>query len=245
MLLPQAVLARAVRGRDTYERVDLYAAAARELGLRLVLFSPHGCRPERGWVRGYVPGPRGWIPWQGPLPDAVHNRLLTPTRRYRPLLRALARRLGPRLFNPPVSRDKWRVHRLLSAHPAVRAHLPATWPLTAARCRRVPRLVRRHGELVAKPRLGGVGLGVIAIRWLGGDRFRWIAPAGRRRVSGSALTRRLQRLAVQQRYLVQEGIPLATYRGRRFDLRVPVQRDGTGQWTVPGAAVKRAWRHPF
>lgn len=46
-------------------------------------------------------------------------------------------------------------------------------------------------------------------------------------------------------YLLQQYLPLASHRERPFDLRVPVQRDGTGAWSVPGMVAKVAMGHPF
>lgn len=246
VLLPGPVLRRVVRGRPAYERGRLYAQASRELGVRLVLFSPRGCALERGRVRGYVPARGGWRRFRGPLPEAVHNRILPKKAAHRVLLRRLHARLGRRLFNPPLSRDKWRVYRLLSRHPGLVPHLPPTWPLEPARAALACTLARRHGAVVAKPRVGGVGRGVVYIEALPGGRWRVVPSAGRpRHLTAAALAALLRRIASRRPYLLQAAVPLASYRGRRFDLRVPVQRDGSGAWTVPGAAVKRAWRHPF
>lgn len=247
ILVSPWVLRRAVRGRPVYERVDLYVREARKLGLEVVLFDPEGWEEGGRRIRGFVFRRGAWRHWDGSLPPVVHNRLLPLDARSRRVLRQLVGLLPGRVFNPPVSRDKWRVWHLLSHHPSLREHLPPTWRLTPERCKRAAALVRRYGALVAKPRLGGVGLGVICIeapKRARGD-YRWVPPNGRvRRLSADELVRRLRR-RLRSRYVLQAAIPLAEYRGRRFDIRVPVQRDGAGQWVVPGAAVKRAGRHPF
>lgn len=53
-----------------------------------------------------------------------------------------------------------------------------------------------------------------------------------------------QRLRKMQ-YIVQQRLPLATYQGRPFDMRVSVQRDGTGDWQVTGIVVKVASSNHF
>ncbi|UJF35821.1 YheC/YheD family protein [Paenibacillus hexagrammi] len=44
----------------------------------------------------------------------------------------------------------------------------------------------------------------------------------------------------RQSYYIQQTIPLATYKGRPFDLRVSVQRDDSGDWQVTGIVGKVA-----
>src|SRR5690606_14695416 len=58
----------------------------------------------------------------------------------------------------------------------------------------------------------------------------------------AGLARRLPRL---RSYIVQETIPLLQYRGRRCDVRFPVQRDGRGRWSVLPGTLKQASGHRY
>ena len=49
----------------------------------------------------------------------------------------------------------------------------------------------------------------------------------------------------EKRYLVQRGVPLANYRGRVFDIRSQVQKDGNGNWVFTGAGARVAARNAF
>ncbi|HEY8450088.1 MAG TPA: YheC/YheD family protein [Bacillota bacterium] len=244
VLMPSGTLHRILRRRPAYEKVRLYAWAARRLGVDLVFFAPHGVDRQGRIIRGYYLQGGRWRRWLGPLPRVIHNRIVGGSARTRRLLRALARRRDTLLFNPPLSRDKWRIWRWLAEDPVLRRHLPATWPLTRRRCRRAPSLARTG--IIAKPRVGAVGYGVIYIRPVG-RRYRWMPDRGPVQIVGRGeLRQRLEQLlGRRRRYILQRAVPLARYRGRRFDLRVPVQRGEGGRWNIAGIAVKRARRHPF
>ena len=248
ILLNNHIVRAVLAGRPVHERPALYVKAARRLGLRPVLLGVTSAAAARAKVRGYVRVGKRWRPYVGPLPRVIHNRALAVTPAERRALRRLAGRRGILLFNPLVARDKWVVWRRLARDRTLRAHLPLTRPLTRDGVGDVLALVRKRGAVVLKPRHGAVGDGVFLLRRSGrhGGGFHCITDRGaRRRLRAAAARRLLASLAARRRYLVQDHVDVVTYRGRRFDLRVPVQRDGSGRWQVVGMAVKRALRHPF
>lgn len=248
ILLNNHILRAVAARRPVHERPALYVKPARRLGLRPVLLGVSSAAAAKAKVRGYVRVGNRWRPYVGPLPRVIHNRALAATPAESRALRRLAGRRGILLFNPPVSRDKWVVWRHLARDRTLRAHLPLTRPLTRERVGGVLRLIRKRGAVVLKPRHGAVGDGVFLLRHAGrhGEGFECITDRGAQlRLGPAAVRRLLTRLAARRRYLVQVHIDVVSYRGRRFDLRVPVQRDGSGQWQVPGMAAKCALRHPF
>ncbi|MFS8639952.1 MAG: YheC/YheD family protein, partial [Symbiobacteriaceae bacterium] len=212
VLLPVSILWSVVHGRPTYEYASAYTAGAAKYGLEVVLFSLKGYNPQTGAVRGYVERDGAWIPWTGPLPPVIHNRQLPGSPREIHLVRRLERQLGLRFFNPLVARDKWRVWQQLAGSPAVRDHLPPTWPLTVALCHTLPRLAQKEGGIVIKPRIGSWGLGIRFVEPMADDRFRLVPARGR---IGIVSSRGLVRLAVNLRrlrlYIVQQTVPLVRY----------------------------------
>lgn len=246
VLLPVSTLGSIVRGQPTYEYATAYTEAAAKLGLEVVLFSLKGCDPQRGTVQGYVGRNGAWIPWTGPLPPVIHNRQLPGTARELQRVRRLEALLGRRFFNPLVARDKWTVWQQLAGSPTVKEHLPHTWPLTATLCRALPRLAQSEGGIVIKPRVGSWGLGIRFIEPLPDSRFRLVPSRGRIwTVSAAGLVRLGLNLRRLRLYIVQRIVPLVRYNNRRCDVRIPVQRDGRGRWTVLPGTVKQAVRHPY
>ena len=53
-------------------------------------------------------------------------------------------------------------------------------------------------------------------------------------VSSKKAVAYITRYVGKQKYMIQEAIPVATYNGRPYDLRVTVQRGSTGSWQITG-----------
>lgn len=248
ILLPAPVLRNLRLKRPTWEAALKYVEGARAFDLEAVLFSLDGYNPRSKTVQGYVRRLGAWRPWRGPVPAVVHNRTLPRTPRAIRLLRHLDAELKGGMFNPVLSRDKWIVWKQLWEHEALKPHLPPTWPLLPAVWERLPLLVARYGSVVIKPRFGGRGQGVIFIRPAAGQSnlYRWIPARGRSRsLRPSGLVRMARLLSRRRNYIVQAALPLVTYQGGRCDLRIPIQRNGQGEWQVLPGTLKRAVRNRF
>lgn len=247
ILLPATVLRNLRRKRPTWEAALKYVEGARALDMEAVLFSLDGYNPRSQTVRGYVRRAGSWKSWRGPLPAVVHNRTLPRTPRAIRLVRHLDAQLKGGMFNPVLSRDKWIVWKQLWESEALQPHLPPTWPLLPAVWQRLPQLIARHGSVVIKPRFGGRGQGVIFIRPAGrAGVYRWIPARGPSRLLGPAGLARIARVLSRRRnYIVQGALPLVNYQGGRCDLRIPIQRNGRGEWQVLPGTLKRAVRHRF
>lgn len=239
VLLDRSTLTKGVRGRKTVEAVPLYRAIARDdLGIDVVLFSIEDVKGSR--LRGYVPTQKGWRRVRLAVPKVVHKRVLYRTSGPLRKVRALDRR-GVCFVNPFLMQNKAEMNRLLRNDEATRPHLPETKSYSWSG------LVQMLDEGVAtilKPQIGSVGAGIVRLVPLGDGRIE-VTATTRRVLSRSALRRWLRSGLSARRYLLQSYIPLATYDGRPFDLRVPVQRDGDGRWSLSGAVAKVARRHPF
>jgi len=240
ILVDRRVLARAMRGRPTIERVGLYRSVALELGVDIVVFCVERVDVKRAAVVGYAPAGEGWRRVRVPLPKVVHKRVLY--RKSAPLrkLRRMQRR-GVVFVNPVKIQDKARMLSLLRREPSVAAHIPPTRPYSWPALRG---LLGRGGSAVVKPKIGSLGQGIVRVVPLGTGAVEWT----RRRpvvIGRRSLKRRLARLTRRRRYLLQDYVALARYEGRPFDLRVPVQRGPDGGWLVPGMVAKVAGTHPY
>lgn len=244
VLLDGGVLEKALRKEPVFERVDLYAAAARELGIEVVLFNIWAIDFDKKLVDGYVSrGQAKFTEARVPLPKVIHNRALLnrdadAMRRLRKLHRSV------HVFNPIIDHDKLSIHRLLYRDRKLRPHLPETVSLSRDRFDWLRRRLRRHGEVFIKPRRGSLGNGIARVSRRSRGLYRY--EFRRTKFVGSfRRTWRWVRYNRRRGYLLQAGIPLPTIDGYRYDLRVPVQRDHTGVWQVPGMAAKRSDGHPF
>lgn len=242
VLLNRRILQKAVRGVRTFERIEYYVEAARELDVELVLFDTAGAQLNKGVVTGYVPGARGKLRHRTvELPGAVHKRALYRGAVGRRAVARLQRRVY--LFNPEIPWDKYAVDQLLRSEPRLCPNLPEARPLEPASYAWFQRQMDADREVFVKPRRGSLGLGILKVAPLPGGRCRLQSRSRRWSVSMGEAWRRLIRTC--KHHYLQAGIPLCQDEGCRVDLRVVVQRGGDGRWHVPGMAAKRAPRRGF
>lgn len=226
-----------------YFRSVMRAAAKR--GMMAVVFRPHnlrsGPRQIDGWtmIRGSVI--RVTLPW----PDVVYNRipnrggeLLRSTRYSRSMLeRANVPVFNRRFFH------KWRIHRLLRRDEQALKYLPETLPMRSLQ--QVPQFLRRHQAAYLKPNGGSKGQGIVRVRRLRGNSYQVSYRRGNRNYEHSCAgwahaVPFIRRGMHPRTYVIQEGILLANYRGRPFDVRVTLYKNGKREWVPYGSAAKIA-----
>lgn len=223
------------------------ASAAREIGGLLIFFHSGDIHWEQAEVRGRWINPRrgrfsrleaGRFPLprvilypsglgSGPDPHRLETR---------------ARTAGCTILAHRHIR-KLEAFDILRRVPAVRRYLPYTAPLTPATLRRA---MEAYDDLYLKPDDLSRGRGVHRLTrqgargWLlthrgtTGNVDRTLPDPGAVREAVAPLLR------ARSPYLIQEGLPLATFLGNRFDVRVLVQKNGRGRWTVSGIAARLA-----
>lgn len=180
-----------------------------------------------------------------PLPDVIYNRVpnrgLERTPHYRNFLRQLSQVKHVYMFNPRFF-NKWQVHRWLSTTPEVEEYLPETKPLRSSRD--IEGLLSRYNHAYIKPVGGSLGQGIVRVYRSKG------AYVVAYRVGHSNVEHRHQTFAAaaadifsarhRRNYVVQQGLSLARFRGRTFDVRVTMHRNGLGEWDAVGPAAKVA-----
>lgn len=160
------------------------------------------------------------------------------------VLERLANEIGrQRCFNCRNRLDKWQVYLALRDS-SLSEHLPETRLLESADS---VTLIRVHGSLVVKPRLGSHGQGVHLLTPKPSGSVDIAehsqAPHTICRDEG-ALGAWLRRLPTE-RYLVQQRVRTLGFQGRCFDLRVLVQKGGQGSWGATNVIARIAWSGYF
>lgn len=219
--------------------------AAAKLGMMAVVFRPidmvNGDGKMEAWalVSGGVQ--RVTVPW----PDVVYNRI--PNRggenHYNTrLCKRLLTGRGVPIFNR-IFFHKWRIYRLLRGDASGNAHLPESHPLT--NLSQVPRMLHRYSMVYLKPNGGSKGMGIVKVSRLSGGGFTVSYRRGDHnyQLTGAnwAEAELLVRRGMYPRtYVIQEGLSLARFHGRPFDVRVTLYKDTNGRWACCGPAAKIA-----
>ncbi|WP_400163718.1 YheC/YheD family protein [Brevibacillus sp. TJ4] len=215
--------------------------AGEKLGATVFLFAPHDVLAGGKQVRGYVLDHNG--KWQAklfPTPDAVFDRYrYTPTQAFRDYV--AFRRNSRFLYANNRLANKWRVHDVLTRDPRMHRWLPETLLYTSPAI--LTRMLARHALLYVKPINGTGGRNILRIertnagyRLLGRDKQR--AKVTSLLSTVPAVQRFVSRWAKGDRYVVQQGLHLELMPRRSVDMRLLIQKDGSGEWSITGHAIR-------
>lgn len=265
ILINRQAYERLRRGKRTgHEKPVFYEEAAMALGHTPCYLKLSALKrgASQGITAGLIRTRNGYASVRIAPPSVIHNRAIYLDRRSIRRLEELSRG-GTYIFNLHTRYDKLMLHQLLLQDPVIAPCLPVTEAATPGNVRA---FMKQFDALIIKPANGSVGQGIMQLRredgtagaWIwkrrSGRRRGWIstrvaaeAGSGRRgvRTGGYGLPMALCRRLRQRRFLVQQFLPLARFCGSPFDIRVSVQRDGTGEWQLTGMVAKVAKRGAF
>lgn len=135
--------------------------------------------------------------------------------------------------------NKWLKTKAILRDAKVRGRVPETRLLSLSTLRA---MLSRYGMVYVKPVSGTYGRGVMRVEAHPNAYTYQIEQTKRSFATIEGLYQSLLRHKHKRRYLVQRGIRLLKYKGRRFDIRVMVQRNPRGSWETTGIIGRVA--HP-
>lgn len=235
-------------GKEAHYFAELVSYAQRN-GVFVFLFYPEGVNWSNRTIKGYTldfpkHSSNKWIEGEYPLPDIVYNRLRSRSIENTSAILDLLNKFelnGIYLFNTRFL-DKWDVYTILQGNARLVPMLP---PTAIFNYDTLVLFLKRYPELFLKPRNSSIGKGIIKVKKVSDCYMFALAqsekPSWYRYSSSDKLYEAI--IAVisdTSRYLVQMGIPLAKIDNKIFDLRVQVQKNGKGIWTLTGIGVRAA-----
>lgn len=121
-----------------------------------------------------------------------------------------------------VIRSKMKKGRPLMADPLISRHVPETYWFRSSRLRK---MLRANTTVYIKPDKGRKGNGVLRVKKLDDSEYEISHKKTTIKCSRSEVLSEVKKLLKPNRkYIVQQGIELATYTGRPFDVRVVLQK---------------------
>ncbi len=247
VLLSKAKVGAILAGKldPAYFRFDRYA---RETGAILIFLCAAGIDFKQGVVRGCRlrrgnDGRWVWAVGLFPIPRVIYDRSMGKNGRAEATqARDLGRNLGVTVVNSVPKITKIQAFQILRSYPDLARHLPFTVPLTKES---LVSAIKTYPDLYLKPNALHKGKGVMRLTrqvngWLLQSRETWGNQT--RLLAGTPqLLKALDKLvAPKAGYLIQEGLPLVTFMGNRFDFRSLVQKDGRGEWVLAGLVARIA-----
>lgn len=105
--------------------------------------------------------------------------------------------------------------------PFIARHIPETMEFQAENLRE---MLHRFPALYLKPDMGQLGLSIIRIKKLRQDRYEISSDNSHRQIPGTNVLSEILPLLADEKYILQQGIDLATYRNCPFDIRMVLQK---------------------
>lgn len=221
-------------------------------GLFIFVFYVEDVNWKKKTIKGYTVNNHGkWIKGNYALPTIIYNRIQYRSIEARSNVRLFFQRLNQEsevyLFNSRFL-NKWEVNEVLWDFEAGQKFIPETKKFNRENLRN---LLRKYPELFLKPINSSRGQGIVKLISNHNGPYRFSKaempnPKWQACSSFYTLSESLSRIGVKEnRYLIQQGIDLARYNNRVFDLRTQVQKDGNGKWVMTGVGVRVAGRNRF
>ena len=236
VLTEHKLLLQYMKGRVTREEFNHYFDAGEKSNCIVYIFDLYGLNSSNKSITGYIrqTDDEGGTIWQRrdmPIPDAIHNRIVfSATSPVNEDIEAI-RQLNPGIciINRITSIDKMSVARILGKEAGLRQYLPETRHFKGPET--ITGLLSDYSSVFLKPVGRSLGLGVIKVTKAADGSFeinyRHKNENFIKQGSLETLLKNLNEVMGNRTYLVQQGIILAKYQDRPFDLRVTVQKDNT------------------
>ncbi|NBD25042.1 YheC/YheD family protein [Paenibacillus glycinis] len=129
-------------------------------------------------------------------------------------------------------KSKWAKTKVLLLSEQLRERIPVTkrWNIPELEA-----MLDEHGMVYVKPDQGTFGLGVVRVEKNADLAYTYqTGTVPQRFGSFDKMAASLQKRIGSRPYLIQQGIPLLTYDGLRFDIRVMVQHNPKHVWETTG-----------
>lgn len=214
-------------------------------GILMFVFAPEHINLRQTNINGWVYVGGKWKQTVCPFPDVIYNRMTSRRAERNPTLQKclawLKERHNIQLFNEQFL-NKWQVHDALLNDPLIKNMLPHT--VRYEKHAQIKDMLRLHPTVFIKPVNGSLGQGVIRLtkRDTGYD-MQYTTLNGsitKRDLSFADIARQMARRRKQRPYIIQQGLPLVTARGRNVDFRALVQKNKFGRWSITSIVGRMA-----
>lgn len=222
----------------------------KEMGVQIFVITVQELSVSKRFVNGYFYDfiKRKWFTQTAPLPRVIYNRIPFREDEWQPevkrTIRACLRSPHVHLYNPFFF-NKWDLFSWLRRSSKTRGFIPKTrrW----SKKLKLKPILSRHGLLYLKPEKGKAGRGIMKLQYEQKKGAPYVLTIQDERNSSihkfsnlAALRKKCKEQMDQEEYIVQQGIVLAKYKNRPFDLRVLVQKNLRGHWTLTGIGARVA-----
>jgi hypothetical protein len=186
-----------------------------------------------------------------PMPHVIYNRVPDRKLEMQPevqqTIQSCLKSRSVQLFNPAFF-NKWSLFEWLNRSADTKAYIPKTQQLTDSR--QLDSFLSEHGIVYLKPVSGKAGRGIMRVErsQKNGLRMYLLRVQDETAAQDTSYTgidelwSDVCSVIGSKEYIMQQGIRLARYNKRPYDLRALVQKTGKGNWSVTGIGARVAGR---
>ncbi|EPY08561.1 hypothetical protein PAALTS15_04381 [Paenibacillus alvei TS-15] len=136
--------------------------------------------------------------------------------------------------------SKWKKTKILQDS-SLRSYIPKTSIYSALRLKE---MLNQYQMVYVKPDLGTHGKGVMRVTQRTNDSFELREGTSTATFTEiDSLLAKIKTRIRKRKYLIQQGIHMLSHRGRKFDLRVFVQKNVNNKWEVMSIFGRKAAAH--
>jgi len=213
---------------------------AKELGVIAYVFAPKNINWSQKTVKGFYYSNGKWIISIFPLPDVVYPResvsfpAIVQTRQR-------MQAMGTKFINPPLI-GKWKTFQILSHNQELSPSLPDT--RLVKDFGPVDQMLKKYQAVYIKPAQGSQGRNIIrVVKKKEAKFYEYQYQLNHKMYSGKVSTikelrNKLRRVMGNRVYIVQKQINLLQAQDKVIDVRIVVQKDERGIWTITGKACR-------
>ncbi|RCW42691.1 YheC/YheD family protein [Paenibacillus prosopidis] len=183
-----------------------------------------------------------------PFPDIIYNRIPQREDEILPIaqqkIAACQNHSRVKLFNPSFF-NKWDLFEWLRLSKTTKPYIPSTRKLMTVNG--LGRMMRKHSYLYLKPESGKAGKGIMTINVHTEKQLPYRLKIQEDKKSATyncssinKLWSHIQKQSGGEAYIAQQGINLASFNDRQFDLRALVQKNKRGKWDITGIGARIA-----
>ncbi|WP_246517461.1 YheC/YheD family protein [Clostridium aciditolerans] len=169
-----------------------------------------------------------------PMPDVVYDRAAKFETNQRLLVSHIKNqfRHHPRihLINSGDALSKWKVYKYLSKYPKIIGYLPKT--IIYKSFQDILNMLKEYGFIFLKASYGSKGRQVLSIEQIG-EKYKIDFHSNGLKdelLDIEQLQEFVNEFTTMKNYIVQQGCRLIKHEGRNMDMRVLINKDGSGKW---------------
>lgn len=224
---------RSLQGEKALNSAENMLLAGSKNNARLIFFSYNELDVKKMSVTGYCRSGDRWERVSVALPAVIYDQAHScPVSLRTKLMKA------PDLYfvNEKIGFWKWETHTALIEYPEVAGYLPESYEYTHEE--QAAEILKKYGKVVLKPVYGYRAKGLIVLTQdHEGIRYQYRGTGSGRQggyfygsIKAIDNLRRQFPVMKKEPYIVQQGIQLARFKDRVFDVRALTQKDGNAQW---------------